>query len=165
MVVPQSWRRIVREMWEIIGQFIWLIFCFIFWLAAKVKEEKYLKSLREEEPEYSDVQILSTVDSARSLEAKDCCLCSTQIVLAIDPGKQFIAYVLGMVGGKIDVYQKVLHMARRKAKLNLKKQARENNSKLIMNYRMETSNIFANSGSEGQSSAVEVFAYGTIVKS
>ena len=62
MVVPQSWRRIVREMWEIIGQFIWLIFCFIFWLAAKVKEEKYLKSLREEDPEYSDVQILSTVD-------------------------------------------------------------------------------------------------------
>ena len=76
-----------------------------------------------------------------------------------------VAYVLGMVGGKIDVYQKVLHMARRKAKLNLKKQARENDSRLIMNYRMETSNIFANSGSEGQSSAVEVFAYGTIVKS
>ena len=166
MVALQSWRRIAKEMWEILSQFLWLIFCFIFWLAGKIKEQKYLKSLREEEPEYSDIQILSTVDSASSSEAKDCCLCSTQVVLAIDPGKQFIAWILGMVGGKIDVYQKVLHMARRKAKLNLRKQARENNSRLIMNYRMETSNIFANSGSsEGQSSAVEVFAYGTIVKS
>jgi len=153
-------------LFQILGQFFWLVVVFGCWIFSKRNDNRILAYLRKEEPKYADIQILNTKEMPKNLDAIDSSLCTTQVVLAVDPGKRFVAWILTMVGGNIDVYQKMLHLARRKAKLNIRKQARQNGANLVLKYSVETSNIFAGSGnSEGSSSgAVEVFAYGTAVK-
>ncbi len=153
-------------LFKILGQYLPLVIIFSCWIFSKRNDNRILTYLREEEPKYADIQILNTKEMPKNLNAIDSSLCTTQVVLAVDPGKQFVAWILTMVGGNIDVYQKMLHLARRKAKLNIRKQARENGANLVLKYSVETSNIFAaNPNSEsGSSGAVEVFAYGTAIK-
>jgi len=153
-------------LFQILGQYLPLVVIFSCWIFSKRNDNRILTYLREEEPKYADIQILNTKEMPKNLDAIDSSLCTTQVVLAVDPGKQFVAWILTMVGGNIDVYQKMLHLARRKAKLNIRKQARENGANLVLKYSVETSNIFAGSGNSegGSSGAVEVFAYGTAIK-
>ena len=154
-----------RILFEILGAYFPIVVIFCCWIASKRNDNKLLAYLRKEEPKYADIQILNTKEIPKDLNAIDSSLCTTQVVLAVDPGKQFVAWILTMVGGNIDVYQKMLHLARRKAKLNIRKQAREEGSNLVLKYSVETSNVFAGSGNSesGSAGAVEVFSYGTAI--
>ena len=154
-----------RILFEILGAYFPIVVIFCCWIASKRNDNKLLAYLRKEEPKYADIQILNTKEIPKDLNAIDSSLCTTQVVLAVDPGKQFVAWILTMVGGNVDVYQKLLHLARRKAKLNIRKQAREEGSNLVLKYSVETSNVFAGSGNSesGSAGAVEVFSYGTAI--
>lgn len=154
-----------RILFEILGAYFPIVVIFCCWIASKRNDNKLLAYLRREEPKYADIQILNTKEIPKDLNAIDSSLCTTQVVLAVDPGKQFVAWILTMVGGNVDVYQKMLHLARRKAKLNIRKQAREEGSNLVLKYSVETSNVFAGSGNSesGSAGAVEVFSYGTAI--
>ncbi len=154
-----------RILFEILGAYFPIVVIFCCWIASKRNDNKLLAYLRKEEPKYADIQILNTKEIPKDLNAIDSSLCTTQVVLAVDPGKQFVAWILTMVGGNVDVYQKMLHLARRKAKLNIRKQAREEGSNLVLKYSVETSNVFAGSGNSesGSAGAVEVFSYGTAI--
>lgn len=84
------------------------------------------------------------------------------VVIASDYFKRFVAWLIGIFGGRLNVYESLLDRARREAILRMKDEARAQGANLIVNVKFETATL--NDIQKRQSAMVEVLAYGTAVK-
>jgi len=79
-------------------------------------------------------------------------------VISIDYFKRFLAGLRNIFGGTVKSYESLIDRARREAVLRMKAMAGD--AAVIVNMRIETSNIGMTAGKKGTGS-VEAYAYGT----
>lgn len=82
-------------------------------------------------------------------------------VISIDYFKRFLAGLRNILGGTVKSYESLIDRARREAVLRMKAMAGD--AAVIVNMRIETSNIGMTAGKKGMGS-VEAHAYGTALK-
>jgi len=66
-------------------------------------------------------------------------------------------------GGRVSSYETLVERARREATLRMKQEAAEFGAQVVFNLKLETASV--SQGRKGQVGAVEVYAYGTAMKS
>ena len=125
-------------------------------------EQKHYKSIIARENNYKDIAILSDRDTKTMSLKWDWELFSDCTVVAIDAFKKFIAFFIGIFGGRITSYESLLDRARRESVLRIKQQAKTQWYNAIINLRIETSSISKNT--KQKIGSVEALAYGTWVK-
>ena len=84
------------------------------------------------------------------------------VVISSDFFKTFIAGLLNLIGGEISTYESLLDRARREAMLRMEEAALAWGANQVVNVRIQTAELSANSG-QGVV-AVEVIAYGTALR-
>lgn len=84
------------------------------------------------------------------------------MVISSDFFKTFIAGLLNLIGGEISTYESLLDRARREAMLRMEEAALAWGANQVVNVRIQTAELSANSG-QGVV-AVEVIAYGTALR-
>ncbi len=123
-------------------------------------EKKHYRSIIEREKTNSDILIIATKQPP--IGSKDGDLVLGSVVIASDYFKNFVAWLVGIFGGRINVYESLLDRARREAVLRMKDEARTHGANMIVNMKFETATL--NNIQQGKSAMVEVLAYGTAVK-
>lgn len=123
-------------------------------------EKKHYRSIAKREKTHADILLIATKHPP--FGAQDSELVLGSVVIANDYFKNFVAGLVGMFGGRINVYESLLDRARREAILRMKEEARERGANMIVNMKFETATL--NSIQLKQAAMVEVLAYGTAVK-
>ncbi|MDX1920026.1 MAG: heavy metal-binding domain-containing protein [Candidatus Caenarcaniphilales bacterium] len=131
-----------------------------------INEKKHYASILEREEKLLNLPTLTV--SAKSLsqdldlnQFSQVRLVSGGTVLSIDYFKRFLGILRMFFGGNISAYESLIDRARREAILRLKEQA--GNADLIINLKLETSDVGSGSGKKNDSSVtcIETFAYAT----
>lgn len=135
----------------LIGGYIW----------GSHAERKHYRSIIEREKLFADVIAIASKYPPENAKVID--LCMGNVVVASDPFKRFVAWLIGIFGGRINVYESLLDRARREAILRLKDEVVEKGGNMVVNLKLETANI--NYSTDKRVAAmVEVVAYGTCVR-
>ena len=142
--------------------FICLLGLGYYW--GKRAEFNHLKSLRHREVYLSKVS-WSSVGKKEDFSASYLSgqLFIGQVVIAQDFFKAFIAGLIGIIGGRITVYESLLDRGRREALCRLRENALKSGYTSLINVRFETSTLGSNNNNKA-SGVVEVLAYGTGIK-
>ncbi len=82
-------------------------------------------------------------------------------VISLDYFKRLLAWMRGIVGGRVGAYETLVDRARREAILRMKAEAK--GAAIIVNTRIETSNIGSRDSDGGGIGSVEALAYGTAI--
>ncbi|MDL2286788.1 YbjQ family protein [Desulfococcaceae bacterium OttesenSCG-928-F15] len=82
-------------------------------------------------------------------------------VISVDYFKRFFAGLRNLIGGNVVSYETLIDRARREAMLRMKEMAGD--ADIILNLRLQTSNIGASMGKKGGVACLEVIAYGTAI--
>jgi len=82
-------------------------------------------------------------------------------VISLDYFKRLLAWMRGVIGGRVGAYETLVDRARREAILRMKEQAK--GAAIIVNARIETSNIGSRDSDGGGVGSVEALAYGTAI--
>jgi uncharacterized protein YbjQ (UPF0145 family) len=135
---------------------ITLILFFIGWGFGRFIEQKHLNELEENEKKLAYIRLdtnkFQTSDSFGQLV-------SSNVVISHDYFKYIISMIQNLFGGRLTTYETVVDRARREAVVRLKQEAQKMGANHIMGLRLSTTEM----GMEG--GMVEVFAYGTAIKS
>ncbi len=123
-------------------------------------EKRHYNSIIEREKELEDIIVIASKNIPENAEPVDLVLGS--VVVGSDYFKRFVAWVVGIFGGRISVYESLLDRARREALLRLKDDASLNNADAIINVKFTTATL--NNIHIKSATMVEVMAYGTAVK-
>lgn len=123
-------------------------------------EKKHYRSIIEREKELSHIIVIAARHPPQ--EAKDANLVLGSVVVASDYFKRFVAWLIGIFGGKINVYESLFDRARREAVLRMKNDAQACGANMVVNVKFETATL--NDIRKKQTAMVEVLAYGTAVK-
>lgn len=126
-------------------------------------EKKHYASLLRREKELLHIPVVTHDKDEIGLD-KEVQLFGGSVVIASDYFKSFVAGFRNIFGGRISVFETLLDRGRREALLRMKQQAADWNAEKIVNFRLETSSIGA-TGGEKAMPCVELFAYGTAVRS
>ena len=78
--------------------------------------------------------------------------------------QMWIGGIIGLFGGEINVYTKVVDWARREAKQRLREQVAEAGFDNVINMRIETTVMSRTKGGKDRTSAIEILVYGTAIK-
>ena len=84
------------------------------------------------------------------------------VAIALDDFKNFLAAIVGILGGRVRSYESLIDRARREAVLRLKEKAYAEGYNALVNLRLETATIGGNTKKKG-ASAVEALAYATAI--
>lgn len=122
-------------------------------------EKKHYRSIIEREKQSADIIIIATKKAPET--AKHTALVLGSVVIASDYFKRFVAWLIGIFGGRINVYESLLDRARREAVLRLKEGARASGANMVVNIKFETATL--NDIRQQKNAMVEVLAYGTAV--
>lgn len=132
-----------------------VLFC-IGWAFGRHIERKHLNELAQQEHMLAYIRVdTNKFQSSDSMGQ----LVSSNVVLSHDYFKYIIALIQNFFGGRLTTYETVVDRARREAIVRLKLEAQKMGANHIMGLRLSTTEM----GMEG--GMVEVFAYGTAVKS
>ncbi|MBF2054786.1 MAG: heavy metal-binding domain-containing protein [Candidatus Sericytochromatia bacterium] len=127
-----------------------------FWLGRQA-EQAHLISLETNEAQYQDLVLSNSkalpVSAQQPAHSE---LISASVVIASDAFKNFLATLISILGGRIDVYEALRERARREALLRLRAAAAARGAQCVINVRIETHDISL--------SSVEAFAYGTALR-
>lgn len=123
-------------------------------------EKKHYRSIIQREKQSTDIIITATKYAPET--GKDAELVIGSVVVASDYFKRFVAWLIGIFGGKINVYESLLDRARREAVLRMKEDARLYKANMIVNVKFETATL--NNINRQGAAMVEVLAYGTAIK-
>lgn len=131
-------------------------------ICGSVAEKRHYRSIAERELKLLDLPAVSF----KSVDLPEEQIRSVQMVfgnavISIDYFKRFLAGLRNIFGGTVKSYESLIDRARREAVLRMKEMAAD--ASLIVNVRIETSNIGMTAGKKGMGS-VEAFAYGTALK-
>lgn len=127
-------------------------------------EKNHFKSIREREAETRGFPVVTfdTLPEAWNVNRAE--MVTGSIVVSLDYFKRVIAWLRGIVGGRIKTYEPLLDRARREAVLRMIESARSQGYDAVLNVRLETSRL-ANARRDGKGIAgVEMLAFGTAVK-
>lgn len=122
-------------------------------------EKKHYHSIIEREQSFTDIIVIASKkapDNATNGE-----LVTGSVVVASDYFKRFVSWLIGIFGGRINVYESLLDRARREATLRMKEEARSVGANMVVNVKYETATL--NDIRKKGSAMVEVLAYGTAV--
>ena len=142
--------------------FLGLLGLGFFW--GKRSETQHLKSLRLREMDLSQVSWSSVgkkEDFSQRFIKGD--LFIGQVVIAQDFFKAFVAGLIGIVGGRVTVYESLLDRGRREALCRLREDARRAGYTSLVNVRFQSSTVGVNKNNQA-SGIIEVIAYGTGIK-
>ena len=123
-------------------------------------EKKHYASIVEREQSTVRLPAVTARRLADSSRAQRSEMVMGNVVVSIDHFKRLSASLRNLVGGRVASYESLVDRARREALLRMKEQAR--GASIILNVRIETSNIGSTEGDDGVGS-VEALAYGTAV--
>jgi uncharacterized protein YbjQ (UPF0145 family) len=131
-------------------------------ICGSVAEKRHYRSIAERELKLLNLPAVSF----KSVDLPEEQIRSVQMVfgnavISIDYFKRFLAGLRNIFGGTVKSYESLIDRARREAVLRMKEMAAD--ASLIVNVRIETSNIGMTAGKKGMGS-VEAFAYGTALK-
>ena len=106
---------------------------------------------------------LTTIDGGYRSDITSCGVVWTGVVFGPSHWHLLIGWFNNLIGGSIDIFQKVVSAGRDEAMQRLRENAVANGFDDVINVRIDTSDM-APQGGKGGVRAVEVFAYGTGVK-
>lgn len=135
---------------------ITLVLFFIGWGFGRFIEQKHLKELLENEQRLSHIGIDTNKFQTSDFQGQ---LISSNVVISHDYFKYIIAQIQNFFGGRLTTYESVVDRTRREAIVRLKQQAENLGAKKIMGLRLSTTELGMQGG------MVEVFAYGTAIRS
>ena len=132
------------------------------YICGSVAEKRHYRSIAERELKLLNLPAVSL----KSVGIPEEQILSAQMVfgnavISIDYFKRFLAGLRNIFGGTVKSYESLIDRARREAVLRMKEMAGD--ASVIVNMRIETSNIGMTAGKKGMGS-VEAFAYGTALK-
>jgi len=125
-------------------------------------EKSHFKSLKNRERMFINLPTISTqktVDIDKEIAYSK--LVYGCAVISSDFFKDFVASLKNLFGMRLDPYESLMDRARREAILRMKKMAAS--SDIIINMRIETSEIGGSSNSKSKGVVAEVLAYGTAI--
>ena len=138
------------------GQLMAALIVLGFWLGQKA-EKAHKLSLDAGESQYKSLVLSNSkalpVSAQQPAHTE---LISASVVIASDAFKNFLATLVSILGGRIDVYEALRERARREALLRLRAAAAARGAACVINVRIETHDI--------NLSSVEAFAYGTALR-
>ncbi len=143
-----------------IGIFLTLLALGYFFGSAA--ERRHFKSILEREQLYRDVLTFSARFPPEDLRVKSADLVVGNVVVSVDYFKSIAAGLRSFFGGKITSFESLIERARREAILRMKAQAKKQGADMVFNVKLETASI--TKGQRDQVGAVEVYAYGTALK-
>ncbi len=123
-------------------------------------EKKHYRSIIAREKAATDIVVLAAKRAPDGITGS-AELVRGNVVIASDYFKRFVAWLIGIFGGRINVYESLIDRARREALLRLKEEARQHGANMIVNVKFETATL--NDFRKGQTAMVEVLAYGSAV--
>ncbi len=127
-------------------------------------EKKHFKSIREREAANQEYPVVTFDTMPKSWNVNRAEMVTGSIVVSLDYFKRVIAWLRGIVGGRIKTYEPLLDRARREAVLRMVESAKSQGYDAVFNVRLETSRL-ANARRDGKGIAgVEMLAFGTAVK-
>lgn len=141
-----------------IGFFLLMLVAGYLW--GSRTEKKHYRSIIEREQTSTDIMVIAA--KYAPTEAKEGELVLGSVVIASDYFKNFVAGLVGVFGGRVNVYESLLDRARREAILRMKDEARELGANMVVNIKFETATL--NDIRVQKGTMVEVLAYGTAVK-
>jgi len=97
----------------------------------------------------------------KNQKIKSCELVCGNVVVSIDYFKRFLGGLKNIFGGQIHSYEPILDRARREAILRMKESAPS--ADIIINMRIERSNVGGSSKDKNSIGCSEVLAYGTAI--
>ena len=106
---------------------------------------------------------LTTVDGGYRTDITECGVVWAGVVFGPSHWHLLIGKINNLIGGSIDIFQKVVAAGRTEAMQRLRENAVANGFDDVINVRIDTSDM-APQGAQAKVKAVEVFAYGTGVK-
>ena len=106
---------------------------------------------------------LTTIDGGYRNDITSCGIVWAGVVFGPSHWHLLIGFLNNLIGGSIDIFQKVVSAGRAEAMQRLRESAIDNGWDDVINVRIDTSDM-APQGGQGGIKAVEVFAYGTGVK-
>ena len=106
---------------------------------------------------------LTTIDGGYRSDITSCGVVWAGVVFGPSHWHLLIGWFNNLIGGSIDIFQKVVSAGRAEAMQRLRENAVANGFDDVINVRIDTSDM-APQGGKGGVRAVEVFAYGTGVK-
>ncbi len=132
--------------------------------AGRVNERRHWRSLARREHVLREVPVLNIKRLPDGLEEQVewSHLLVGEVVIASDYFKSFVASLKSLIGGRIRVFETLIHRGRREATLRVVEQARSEGANLVMNLRLETATV--GRGQKQGMPMAEILAYGTAVK-
>ena len=106
---------------------------------------------------------LTTIDGGYRSDITSCGVVWTGVVFGPSHCHLLIVWFNNLIGGSVDIFQKVVSAGRAEAMQRLRERAVADGWDEVINVRIDTSDM-APQGAKGGVRAVEVFAYGTGVK-
>ncbi|MEB3289370.1 MAG: heavy metal-binding domain-containing protein [Leptolyngbya sp.] len=122
-------------------------------------EQQHMQSLKRREQAVQHLGISVAGGKAEFPQAQEAQLFAGSVVISSDFFKTFIAGLLNLIGGEISTYESLLDRARREAMVRMEESALAWGANQVVNVRIQTAELSANSGKGIV--AVEVIAYGT----
>jgi uncharacterized protein YbjQ (UPF0145 family) len=131
------------------------------WIVGTLNERRHYASIRAREAATASLPAVTLRSALDGRAVADVRLVTGHVVISIDKFKRLLASWRKIFGGRVRSYESLIDRARREAVLRLKEQAV--GADIILNLRLETSNISQTNGDRG-TGAVEVVASGTAVR-
>lgn len=139
-----------------------LVLLFIGFIVGSIIERRHYRSIVEREEQLKDLPTVSFGKNAKSKrQVKDVRLVVGMCSISTDFFKRTIASIINIFGGNIRTYESLVDRARREALLRMRAQAK--GASMIVNVRVENSNLFVSSSKGLTIGSVEVMAYGTAI--
>ena len=127
-------------------------------IVGKLRENRHLSQLDSREQAASHILLTDLKTLPTGIAAQKVALVTGEAVIATDYWKTFISQLRRIIGGEVRSLGTLMDRARREAKARMVEAAIEMGASLVINVRIETSEI------GGQRAPItEVFAYGTAV--
>ena len=129
-------------------------------IAGSVAERRHYESIKKREAFSRKLAVVTFRSHEDQRPVRRAALVTGSAVISLDYFKRIVAGLRGIIGGSVTSYETLVDRARREAVLRMKEEAK--GSSIILNCRIETSNI-ASRSSDDSVGSVEALAYGTAV--
>lgn len=139
-----------------------LVLMAIGYFFGSAAEKRHYKSIHEREQNLIFLPAVTNknmLDSSKIVEKAE--MVHGSAVISVDYFKRFFASVRNLIGGNVVSYETLIDRARREAVLRMKEMAGD--ADIILNLRLQTSNIGTSMRQKGGIACLEVIAYGTAV--
>ncbi|MFC2075336.1 YbjQ family protein [Bdellovibrionota bacterium] len=144
---------------------IFLIFLTVAYFIGTAVEKRHYTSIRRREQELLHLPVRTSKDFSEN-DYREGILVSGEVVVSLDYFKRILAFLKGLIGGRITAFEPLIDRGRREAVLRMKEEAERLGASEIVNFRLETAAI-SNRTQAGDSQTIgciEVYAYGTALK-